>query len=585
MDRASLQSRLIRGVLLPSISIFMALFGIVCYNIKLSLNEVLARQQLIVFQIVREAELYFTDSERMLRSISGSLKDWNAPHISDLVQNFKINYPRIISFLILDENGFVRFTDDDSKSVLGFDYSRERFFQLGKDSPSVYISNPVISLSTNFISITAAIPLYESENFMGMVAIELSLSQLQRNIKSVSTGKQNLAYIIDSTLTVIIHPNERLVQERWNLHNHPLIRDSETKEQTARIYFKEDQGVWFIGSMKKIQRGWFVIAEQPLFAAARPIIILGVIIILTFILSLILILILQLKNFHSIHRSIKALVYYSDIISKGDYSQTVISNEQRFSEFHSLEISFNRMVENIKERDRFLENRVAKRTRELSEAIQIQNVLFREVNHRVKNNLTSIISLINKEYDRSDEQGKEDVLSILKNLKNRIEGLSIVHSLMSCSGWKPLNLTSLCKEIVNGVLFNLPSGYRIDVEIEGDEVRINSDQAHNLALVINELSTNTMKYAIKPDRKNKIQIALETDEESNTMIYRDSGDGFSKQVLQGDIGNTHLGIGLINGIVKRSLGGHIQLSNDSGACVIICWPKTRESCGRGYDER
>ncbi len=76
-----------------------------------------------------------------------------------------------------------------------------------------------------------------------------------------------------------------------------------------------------------------------------------------------------------------------------------------------------------------------KAEQDLRKYAQTQEVLLREVNHRVKNNLSAVIGMLYKELDCAEEKGMTGYLNVLNDLVGRIAGLSTVHSMLSASGW------------------------------------------------------------------------------------------------------------------------------------------------------
>jgi len=205
---------------------------------------------------------------------------------------------------------------------------------------------------------------------------------------------------------------------------------------------------------------------------------------------------------------------------------------------------------------------------ELQAFAETQGVLLREVNHRVKNNLMIVISMLHKEKDRIEKIEEAHSLPLINKLLGRIEGLSTVHSLLSAGGWQPLYLSRLCEQVIREVL----KSHEVDavLNISPSDVKIDSDQAHNLALVINELATNSLKYAL-PEVARTIMTVEISEFEDNTIsiTFRDNGPGYSKSVIQGEYAGSCIGLDLINGIINKSLNGGVSLSNEGGAVAVL----------------
>lgn len=199
-------------------------------------------------------------------------------------------------------------------------------------------------------------------------------------------------------------------------------------------------------------------------------------------------------------------------------------------------------------------------------------VLLREVNHRVKNNLSALISILHIEEDKAEASGKTNYIGILKNLTGRIEGLSTVHSMLSAANWHPLEIKQLCEQVILAVIRGLPSDSLIKLEVNCVELKINSNQAHHLAMILNELATNTVKYGITDNKEGLITIDVKEWDGKFHLVYKDNGPGFPEPVLQGDPSMISTGFELIRGIITQSLDGEYTIKNEEGASVEILFP-------------
>lgn len=196
-------------------------------------------------------------------------------------------------------------------------------------------------------------------------------------------------------------------------------------------------------------------------------------------------------------------------------------------------------------------------------------VLLREVNHRVKNNLAALISMLHMEQKKASTIDRKGYLDFLNDLISRIQSLSTVHSLLSAQNWQPLEISDLCNQVIRGAIQGTPPDKKVQIEVTKTNIKVNSNQAHHLTLVINELTTNSIKHAIHD--RNTAKITLDISNENNFVIlkYKDDGPGFPQSLIEGDYSNANIGFELIRGIVNQSLDGELKLENDMGATAII----------------
>ena len=225
----------------------------------------------------------------------------------------------------------------------------------------------------------------------------------------------------------------------------------------------------------------------------------------------------------------------------------------------------------IKEAEELMKRKQAEK--KLQKYAEDQKVLLKEVNHRVKNNLAAILGFL---YMKEAKTKNKDFLTFINELIIRINGLSIVHSLLSESNWRPLNLNKLCDNIINASLVGFPCSNMVDIYVSPSSIQISSNQAHSLTLVMNELITNSMKYGQNSNNKINLNVDIKKDKEDIIITYRDNGPGYPQRLIDGDFSNTGVGFDLIKGIVTHSLNGELQIYNDNGAVTIIKFKLDKE---------
>lgn len=201
-------------------------------------------------------------------------------------------------------------------------------------------------------------------------------------------------------------------------------------------------------------------------------------------------------------------------------------------------------------------------------------LLLDEIHHRVKNNLAAIIGLLYAERRHTDMENEATYQMIMERLISRVQGLATVHNLLSESGWSPLRLHELATQIIHTALQALLPHQQVFIDVSPSPVLISPKQAHSLALVINELTTNTLKYALaeRDVAHIRVEIVIEERDSLGRMVrfeFRDDGPGYPDDVLRKE--RREVGMYMIQSITHKDLRGKLILDNDNGAVTTICF--------------
>lgn len=202
-----------------------------------------------------------------------------------------------------------------------------------------------------------------------------------------------------------------------------------------------------------------------------------------------------------------------------------------------------------------------------------KSMLLQEVNHRVKNNLTSILGMLDMELQASLRTGSEAVHSF-EDLKQRIYALSSVHELLSAAEWSPLRLESFATDLIRNSLAGstVSHGVRVDVSPSREAVWVNPSSATALAMILAELTTNSVKYAFERRGAGRITLRIRSLKDARNRVcltYQDDGPGYPEDVLEG--ARENVGLKLIRLNVKTLLRGELTLDNQRGARVRIAF--------------
>ncbi|MGE5314559.1 MAG: GAF domain-containing protein [Acidobacteriota bacterium] len=193
--------------------------------------------------------------------------------------------------------------------------------------------------------------------------------------------------------------------------------------------------------------------------------------------------------------------------------------------------------------------------------------LLNEINHRVKNNLMTILGLILAEKRHMAAGLLSMTGHIWEKFELRIAGLLKVHQILSDSQWMPMNISELASSICSGVLdsFGLTDG--IALAVSDSRIDVTPRQANNIALIFNELMTNSLKYAFDQTREPKISVSIGEAEDMAVIEFRDNGAGFQPDML--DHGRHHVGLNLVRHLVEDTLDGEMTLFNDGGSVTVL----------------
>ena len=163
----------------------------------------------------------------------------------------------------------------------------------------------------------------------------------------------------------------------------------------------------------------------------------------------------------------------------------------------------------------------------LDEAAKQERLLHRELDHRVKNMLATIVVLSRE----AAKHASADRL-ILVDLSNRIMGFSRIHELLSKEGGLYLRLDKLIETCIEPFL--LEQGET--VLIEGPPVNINPSAAVKLVMVFNELATNASKHGSLKHPNGIIKVNWTTSDDSIELSWQETHEGEVPTELEGGFG-------------------------------------------------
>ena len=205
-----------------------------------------------------------------------------------------------------------------------------------------------------------------------------------------------------------------------------------------------------------------------------------------------------------------------------------------------------------------LENRVVERTIELATSLKEKEVMLKEIHHRVKNNLQIISSLLNLQAAKIKDK---DDLELFNESQYRVKSMAMIHELLYKSKeLGKIDFTEYLNKLISSLRHSYSLKRNINFRINVKDVFLDIETAVPFGLIINELVTNSLKYAFPHTKNCEITIDVkQTNKENLRLVYADNGIGIPDRI---NIFETNtLGLRLVN-ILIQQLGGSLELNRN-----------------------
>ncbi len=200
-------------------------------------------------------------------------------------------------------------------------------------------------------------------------------------------------------------------------------------------------------------------------------------------------------------------------------------------------------------------------------SLEEKEVLLKEVHHRVKNNLQIISSLINLESSKNQALGTGDVF---KDILNRIRSISLIHeNLYRSRDLGSIDISVYFSDLIN----NLTATYDVDpanlsIKTDMEQISIGIDTLVPCGLILNEMISNSLKYAFPDGRNGEISFSLRVlDDDMIEMVYSDNGIGLPEGVNVSELDS--LGMKLIRNLTEMQLKGSVEIGSGEGTTFTI----------------
>jgi two-component sensor histidine kinase/ligand-binding sensor domain-containing protein len=222
------------------------------------------------------------------------------------------------------------------------------------------------------------------------------------------------------------------------------------------------------------------------------------------------------------------------------------------------------MQQNVMRYNELLEEKVTSRTNEILKQKEEKEVLLKEIHHRVKNNMQVIVSLLNIHSDYIHDPVS---LALLEDSKSRIKSMALIHEkLYESKNFSKVNISEYLDSLVEDLIstYEISTKVRLDKQIEANSFGF--DTLIPLGLLLNEIVSNSLKYAFPDRAEGTIIFHLKKEGTKFLLLIGDDGIGMSPDQLTNP--RKTLGIDLIM-ILTEQLNGTIELVEGKGTIYKI----------------
>lgn len=190
-----------------------------------------------------------------------------------------------------------------------------------------------------------------------------------------------------------------------------------------------------------------------------------------------------------------------------------------------------------------------------------KELLYQELDHRVKNNLQVISSIV------SLHSLQEDTAQSLEDIHNTISAISLAHDKLHQNA---THKTLEIKQYVTALLDNLLASSVLDIhkEVNSPEIYLSAPYSITLGIIINEFVSNAIKYAFKGISSPKITVNISKKQDFLAILVSDNGIGFKEE----EVRNSGIGMDIITTLVKSKFKTDVRFFHDNGTSMALKIP-------------
>jgi len=195
-------------------------------------------------------------------------------------------------------------------------------------------------------------------------------------------------------------------------------------------------------------------------------------------------------------------------------------------------------------------------------------LLLRELDHRVRNNLSVIMGLVSMERNRRPPRPAAEALA---SLESRLRSFLLVHEALRRHNYRGVPVREMAEKLAQRLRNAWDIGSRVELRVEGDVGNLNERKGFALALVLNELLTNAFRHGFADGRSGILTISLEELDDSMCVVVADNGSGSNAPPKNEVLGS---GRSIVAALVRDELQGNVDyVSDPNGTRATVTFPR------------
>ncbi len=196
--------------------------------------------------------------------------------------------------------------------------------------------------------------------------------------------------------------------------------------------------------------------------------------------------------------------------------------------------------------------------------LQEKEILLKEVHHRIKNNMSALMGILTLQ---SVTMKNPEAIAALMEIKGRMQSMGVLYDkLYRSENLKEMSIKDYLSSLVDEIVSIFPRRTTVRIEKKIDDFKIGVNVMSPLGIIVNELVTNTLKYAFVDRENGVISISARKKGRHARIVVQDDGIGIpEKENIERSSG---LGLQLVSMLVKQ-IGGTIAIERGMGTKFML----------------